>query len=131
MVGFSTFSERTDPSRLKMGGRGAPIKRRVGGDCFQAENGAFARKKISLVYCLHPNKLSIGSNDIFLVMSISHALSEGISDMKFLIYQLPDEGIPQKETQNFATMNRSLFLAKAMFIAPRFLLKLKSKIVWR
>ena len=44
--------------------------------------------------------------------------------MKFLIYQFPDEVIPQEETQNFATINRSLFLAKAMFIAPRFLLKL-------
>ena len=58
-------------------------------------------------WCIVCIPTNFGSNDIFLVMRISHALSNGISDMKFLIYQLPDEVIPQIETQNFATMNRS------------------------
>ena len=69
---------------------------------------------------------NFGSNDMFLAFRMSHALSDGISNMKFLIYHFPDEVVPQKETQNFSATNRTLFMAKAMLIAPRYLLKLLS-----
>ncbi|XP_068675173.1 putative diacyglycerol O-acyltransferase MT1809 [Montipora foliosa] len=75
-------------------------------------------------WCIVCIPTNFGSNDIFLMMRISHALSDGISNMKFLIYQFPDEVIPQKETATSSTMKRSLSLAKAMFIAPRYVLKL-------
>ena len=74
-------------------------------------------------WCIVCIPTNFGSNDIFFAIRISHALSDGISDMKFLTYQLPDDVIPPKQTQNSSTMNRILFLAKAMFLAPRFILK--------
>ncbi|XP_068725262.1 putative diacyglycerol O-acyltransferase MT1809 [Montipora capricornis] len=69
---------------------------------------------------------NFGSNDMFLAYRMSHALSDGISNMKLLIYSFPDEVVPQKEVQTFSTVNRTLFMAKAMLIAPRYLLKLLS-----
>ena len=67
---------------------------------------------------------NFGSSDMFLMFRMSHALSDGISNMKFLIYQFPDEVIPQREIQNFSALNRSFFMAKALFIAPRYLLQM-------
>ncbi|XP_068675168.1 putative diacyglycerol O-acyltransferase Rv1760 [Montipora foliosa] len=69
---------------------------------------------------------NFGSNDMFLAFKMSHALSDGISNMKFLIYYFPDDVVPQKETQNFSTTNRRLFMAKAMLIASKYIISLVS-----
>ncbi|XP_068704731.1 putative diacyglycerol O-acyltransferase MT1809 [Montipora foliosa] len=69
---------------------------------------------------------NFGSNDMFLAFRMSHALADGVSMMKFLIYTFPDDVVPQKETQKFSATYRTLFMAKAMLIAPRYLLKLFS-----
>ena len=66
---------------------------------------------------------NFGNNDVILFLRLSHTLGDGVSFVKFLTYQLPDQVVSQKDTQNYSATRRTLHLAKAMFIAPLYLLK--------
>lgn len=67
---------------------------------------------------------NFGKNDLFVLLRLSHALADGVSNVKFLLYQFPDKVIPQKEPQKFSTTNRLLFLVKAAFVTPKYLFEL-------
>ena len=66
---------------------------------------------------------NFGNNDMILFLRFSHALADGVSFVKLLTYQLPDQVISQKDTRNHSATGRSLHLAKAMLIAPFYHLK--------
>ncbi|XP_029199396.2 wax ester synthase/diacylglycerol acyltransferase 8-like [Acropora millepora] len=78
-----------------------------------------ARSPWSFV-CIPTN---FGNNDVILLLRISHTLGDGVSLIKLLTYSLPDQVVPQKDIQNYSATRKTLHLAKAMFIAPLYLLK--------
>ena len=66
---------------------------------------------------------NFGNNDVILLFRISHALADGISFMKFLTYQFPDEVVPQKETRTFSSTGKALLVAKAVLTGPFSIIK--------
>ncbi|XP_068682028.1 putative diacyglycerol O-acyltransferase MT1468 [Montipora foliosa] len=66
---------------------------------------------------------NFGDNDFAVVFRVEHSIADGISLVKFLIYNLPDRISPQTEPLKFLNKGRSFLIAKAALSAPRYFLK--------
>lgn len=70
---------------------------------------------------------NFGDNDFAVMFRVHHAMADGVSLIRFLIQQLPDNATIQRGLQNYSSTGRFLLLVKAAFIAPRYLFKLLFK----
>ncbi|XP_068728682.1 probable diacyglycerol O-acyltransferase tgs1 [Montipora capricornis] len=70
---------------------------------------------------------NFGDNDFAVMFRVHHAMADGVSLIRFLIHQLPDNATIQRGLQNYSSTGRVLLLAKAALIAPRYLFKLQFK----
>lgn len=84
-------------------------------------NEAFPEGKSPWYFCCIPT--TYGDQDVAAVFRMSHSVADGVALSRFLIKQLPDQTTPQKEPQKFSTTGRALLLAKALLIAPSFMIK--------
>lgn len=73
-------------------------------------------------FCCIPT--NFGDNDMAVLCRIKHSFADGTSLIKFVNFHLSDAGTPQNLIKKFSSKGRSLLLAKALLIVPRYCLKL-------